>query len=285
MSGPDIITFISDFGWAGGYVAACEATVITIRPQARVFHISHDVPAGDVPAGALTLKRVAPLCSPAVHLAVIDPGVGTARRPLALTSGRGDVLVGPDNGLLLDAADALGGLSAAWLLDPVRVRGKARLQVEGVSSTFHGRDVFAPAAALLAATGDPSPLGSPLDPAVLVRLTPPLAESTTDGAIAEVVEIDRFGNVGLALRFSQLAPQEGDFRVEIVGEGLPEWRARVVQTYGELRPGELGLYCDSWGQAALTLNAASAAQLLSLERGVKVRLTTVQDPAPDQRPA
>jgi S-adenosylmethionine hydrolase len=284
MSRLDIITFISDFGWSGGYAAVCEAVMATVRPQARVCHISHEVPVGDVAAGALTLQRVAPLYPPAVHLAVVDPGVGTARRPLALTSTRGDALVGPDNGLLLGAAEALGGLKTAWLLDPSRVRARAGLPVDGVSSTFHGRDLFSPAAALLAATGDPSPLGSPLDPSALVRLLSPTAELTDDGAVAQVIETDRFGNVGLALRFADLLPQNGGFVVEIVGEDLPEWDARVVRTYGELRPGELGLFCDSWGQAALALNAASAAQLLSLKRGMVVRLKAAREPSPERPP-
>ncbi|MFH0917431.1 MAG: SAM-dependent chlorinase/fluorinase [bacterium] len=269
----DIITFLSDFGWNGGYVATCEAVVARVEPHARVLHISHEVAVGDVAAGSLTLQRVAPLYPPAVHLAVIDPGVGTGRRPLALTTTRGDVLVGPDNGLLPPAAEALGGLTEVWLLDPDRVRKRAGLPSGGVSSTFHGRDVFAPAAALFSAAVDPADYGTPVDPATLVRLPPPTWQVTPQGAVAEVIEIDRFGNVGLALRFDDFLPTEETLKVDVEGEGLPEWSARVVQTYGELRPGELGVVCDSWGQVALALNAASAAQLLSVGRGMIVRLT------------
>ena len=273
MSEVGIITFTSDFGWGGGYVPACEAIVATIARGVRVLHVWHEVPPGDVPAGALTLRRVAPLFPPAVHLAVVDPGVGTVRRPLALVTARGDALVGPDNGLLLDAAEALGGLESAWMLDPARVRRQAGLPDGAVSFTFHGRDVFAPAAALLATAIDPSSLGSILDPAGLARLVPSFAEVNGDGAVAEVIEIDRFGNVGLALRFAMLSPQEDDFAVEVVGEDLPDWNARVVKTYSELRAGELGVFCDSWGQVALALNGASAAELLSIERGTRLRLT------------
>lgn len=272
MSGVDIITFTSDFGWGGGYVAACEATVATIARGVRVLHVWHEVPAGDVSAGALTLQRVTPLFPPAVHLAVVDPGVGTVRRPLALVTARGDALVGPDNGLLLDAAEALGGIKSAWLLQPARVRQQAGLPDGKVSFTFHGRDLFAPAAALLATASDPSSLGSAVDPAGLVRLAPPFAEVSGEGAVAEVIEIDRFGNVGLALPFALLSPGEGDFSVEVVGEDLPDWNARVVKTYGELRAGDLGIFCDSWGQVALALNGASAAELLLIERGTRLRL-------------
>jgi S-adenosylmethionine hydrolase len=285
MSRLDIITFVSDSGWGGGYAAVCEAIVARLRPEARVFHISHEVPVGDIAAGALTLERIAPLYPPAVHLAIVDPGVGTSRRPLAITTTRGDALVGPDNGLLLSAADALGGLNSAWLLDPSLVRAKAGLPATPISSTFHGRDVFAPTAALLAADNDPSPLGSPVDPAALVRLAPPLAETTPEGALAEVIEVDRFGNVGLALRFDDLAPKTAFFLVEIVGESLPEWTARTVFTYGELKSGELGVFRDSWGQVALALKSASAAQLLAIARGMRVRLTAVRDSSQKKGPA
>ena len=199
--------------------------------------------------------------------------MGSLRRPLILVAARGDALVGPDNGLLLDAAEALGGLRSAWLLDPARVRHQAGLPDREVSFTFHGRDVFAPAAALLADAIDPSSLGSLVDPAGLERLAPSLVEMSGDATVAEVIEIDRFGNVGLALRCAQLSTQEGDFAVQVVGEDLPDWNARAVRTYSELRAGELGIFCDSWGQVALALNGASAAELLSIERGTRLRLT------------
>jgi hypothetical protein len=184
----------------------------------------------------------------------------------------------------LDAAEALGGIVTAWLLDPPALRGAAGLAPDEVSSTFHGRDVFAPAAALMAMGGDSSLVGSAIKPAGLVRLARPFVDSSAEGVVAEVVEVDRFGNVGLALGFAGLRPQEGSYSVEIAGEELPAWRARVVTTYGDLSPGELGIFCDSWGQLALALNEASAAQLLAIERGMKVRLTpisgiTTQGPA------
>lgn len=279
MSGAYVITFLTDFGWAGGYVAVCEAVVARVTPTARVFHISHEVPVGDVAAGALTLQRIAPYFPPVVHLALVDPGVGTNRRPIVLTTGRGDVLVGPDNGLLLPAADALGGVDAAWCLDVARIRSQAALPIGEVSFTFHGRDVFAPAAALVAATGDPAPLGTPIEPAGLIRLAPAPVSLIDEGAVAQVIEVDRFGNVGLALRFEDLTPQEGRFSVEVVGEDLPVWTARVVRTYGELGSGELGIFRDSWGQVALALKSASAAQLLSLDRGMKVCLAALPDAA------
>ena len=269
----EVITFLTDFGWDGGYVAACEAVMASINPQARVIHVSHDMAVGDVGAGSLVLQRVAPLCPPSVHLAVIDPGVGTSRRPLALVTRRGDILVGPDNGLLLPAADALAGVAAAWLLDPIRLRARAGLSGSAPSSTFHGRDIFAPAAALLSLGEHLRQFADDTDPTSLLRLPLPAWHATQEGAVAEVVEIDRFGNVGLAVRYEQLADLRDAVTVEVVGEDLPPWDARVVETFGQLHPGELGVLRDSWGHLALALNGASAAQLLSLERGMSVELS------------
>lgn len=281
MNGLGIITFISDTGWGGGYVAVCEAIVTRLRPAVKVLHISHEIPAGDIAAGALVLERIAPLYPPAVHLGIVDPGVGTVRRPLALETERGDVLVGPDNGLLVDAAVALGGLRECWTVDPMLVRAEAGLPVERISATFRGRDIYAPTAALLATGIEPASVATSVDPAALVRLAPPLCEISGEGAVAQVIEVDRFGNVGLALRFADLPPEVGRYSVEIVGEHLPEWTARVVSTYGELLAGELGVFCDSWGQVALALKSASAAELLAVKRGMKVRLA----PAPGSPPA
>jgi hypothetical protein len=268
----DMITFLSDFGWNGGYVGACEGAIASINPSARIAHISHEVSIGDVMGGALILARVCKLYPPAVHLAVVDPGVGTARRPIAIATERTDVLVGPDNGLLPVAADSLGGISGTWLIEPRQMRAKGGLPPAAVSSTFHGRDIFAPAAALLSKGLEPEACGPALDPSSVFRLKPPHWRVYDEGAIADVIEIDRFGNVGLALPFDQLLPGSRRLTVEVEGEGLPEWAARIVKTYGELRPGELGLLRDSWGQVALALNGASAAEFLSVRRGMSVRV-------------
>ena len=273
-----VITFLTDFGWEGGYVAACEAVMVSIQPRARVLHVSHEIAVGDVGHGALVLRRVAPLCPAAVHLAVVDPGVGTARRPLVLTTGRGDILVGPDNGLLPPAAEALGGVMAAWGLDPAMLRPRTGLAAAPLSSTFHGRDLFAPAAALLSGGMSPAALAIPLDPESLAILPHPVWRPVGGGVLAEVVEVDRFGNVELAVRFDESAVSGLVYAVEVEGEDLPAWDARVVETFGQLKPGELGVFRDSWGYLALALNGASAAQLLSVERGMSVRLSSRETP-------
>jgi S-adenosylmethionine hydrolase len=268
----ELITFLSDFGWQGGYVAACEAILAAVCPHARVLHVSHEVALGDVRDGATTLARVAALTPPAVHLAVVDPGVGTERRPLALQTNRGDLLVGPDNGLLGPAAAALGGVASAWRLIPERVRLTASLPANGLSSTFHGRDLFAPAAALLACGSPIAVLAEPIPSESLATLAPALLERLPGAVRAEVVEVDRFGNVALSLRLDSVGPIADTVTVQVEGEPDPTWAARVVRTFADLKPGELGLLQDSWGHAGLTLNAASAAELLGARRGSVIRL-------------
>ncbi len=275
-----LVTFLSDFGWSGGYVAACEATMLRISRDLRVAHISHEVPVGDVAAGALVLARVASLYPEAVHLGVVDPGVGTSRHPLALATARGDFLVGPDNGLLLPAAEELGGVSGAWALDPGTVRSRAGLPADGVSCTFHGRDVFSPAAALLATGLDPAALGKRLERGLLCRLPAIPAAVTRDRIEAPVVEIDRFGNAGLGVALADLPGGPGIgavVSVDVVGGDVRTWTAKVVCTYGDLAAGEIGLMRDSWGNAALTVNRASAAELLGLKPGVLVRVTSAKE--------
>jgi S-adenosylmethionine hydrolase len=269
----DMITFLSDFGWDGGYVAACEAIMASVLPQARVIHMSHEIDAGDIAGGSLVLRRVAPLCPPAVHVAIVDPGVGTNRRALAIGTGRGDFLMGPDNGLLPPATEVLGGLVSAWSLDAARVRTRAAVATVPLSATFHGRDLFAPAAALLARGDDPADLATAVDPTTLMRLAPPVWQPLPGGIVAEAVEVDRFGNVELAVPFDELDASHQVLSVEVVGEDAPATRARVVETYAELPPGVLGILRDSWGYVALAVNGASAAQLLTLEQGMMVRLS------------
>jgi S-adenosylmethionine hydrolase len=271
MSACSLITLLTDFGYRGGYVAACEAVIASIAPEARVAHICHEGPVGDVREGATTLARVAPLFPEAIHVAVVDPGVGTARLALIIESARGDRLVGPDNGLLIDAVRVLGGAENAWAVDVSSVRAHLGRPAGYLSSTFHGRDVFAPVAALLSVGVDPAKLARPVAVDSLMRLPSLLAESGDRAARAQVLEIDRFGNVALALPFEAL-PRLTLFDVELEGEGLPKWCARVVRTYADLQPGELGVHMDSWGQVALTLNGASAAQLLGIRRDAVVSL-------------
>jgi S-adenosylmethionine hydrolase len=192
--GRRVVALLTDFGAGSEHVGALHAVVAAACPGADRIDLAHDLPAGDVRAGALSLARLAALLPGAVHVAVVDPGVGTDRRAAAVALAGGGALVGPDNGLLGPAAAALGAVAAVALVPP-----------PGAAATFHGRDLFAPAAARLAAGEPLAALGEPFDPATLVApdLPPPRVEP---GRLsAEVVGVDRYGNVQLLAGAEHLA--------------------------------------------------------------------------------
>src|SRR5262249_39533656 len=164
------ITFLSDFGLQDDFVGTCHGVIATIAPDARVIDVTHGVRPGHVLQGALVLANTVPYMPSGVHLAVVDPGVGSSRRPLALRDREGRLYVGPDNGLLLPAAERFGGVTEAHEL------ASAEYSVQPVSRTFHGRDLFAPAAAHLAAGVALEELGPPVDPDELVRVDLPKPE-------------------------------------------------------------------------------------------------------------
>ncbi|MBU2604212.1 MAG: SAM-dependent chlorinase/fluorinase [Actinobacteria bacterium] len=272
------ITFLSDFGWKGGYVAACEAVVAAITPSTRMLHVSHAVELGDIRGGGLVLARIAPLGPPAVHLVVVDPGVGTRRRAVVVHAARGDYLVGPDNGLMMPALAALGGATAAWHINTPSLRTQAGLSANELSHTFHARDVFAPAAALLATGLAPATFGQPIDPTSLVHAKEPFLETDGETTRAEIIEIDRFGNVSLALELTRSFGEiSARLTVFVEGEADQGWACRRVNTFGELRPGELGVLRDSWGHACLVLYGASAAELLGARGGAIMRMVPPAD--------
>ena len=189
----DWVSFTSDYGRADGFVAACTGIIVRMAPHVRVIDVTHDVPPGDIRRGAAVLAQTAGYLPSAVHLAVVDPGVGTQRRGLVLEIRRG-ILVGPDNGLLLPAAEALGGILAAYELT------EGAFWAYQPSPTFHGRDVFAPVVAHLATGVEPSKVGRELPVFDLVRLPEPLVRVRQGELTAEVLTIDRFGNVQLAAK-------------------------------------------------------------------------------------
>lgn len=257
MSGFARVSFLTDYGLADGFVAACHGVIARIAPSVPVLDVTHLVPAGDVRAGALLLAQTLPYLPLSVHVAVVDPGVGTARRAIALRAG-GHVLVGPDNGLLPWAADALGGA------DEARELTNRELMLDQISSTFHGRDVFAPVAAHLAA-GVPFDRVGPVvaDP---VRLPAPVAEVAPGAARAEVLGVDRFGNVQLSLTRDQAALLGREF-VEVAGH-----RVRVGGTFGDVGANEPVLFVDSAGYLALAINGGDAAGAFKLAPGDVVEL-------------
>src|SRR5215218_9093472 len=238
-----------------------------IAPDAEIIDITHGVPPQQVLQGALILRNTLPYMPEGVHLAVVDPGVGSHRRALAIRSGDGRILVGPDNGLLLPSADALGGVAEVHEL------ANPAYALDSVSRTFHGRDLFSPAAAHLALGVAPQELGPPLARDALVRLD--LPEPTIDGgrADATVLYVDRFGNMQLNLtrqHLERVGVVPGT-RLEIAVGG-ERYFATAARTFGDARPGEIVLYEDSYRNVAVAINRGSAAQMFAADAGQPVEL-------------
>jgi S-adenosyl-L-methionine hydrolase (adenosine-forming) len=260
------IGFLSDYGLSDGFVGVCHGVVATIAPGTRVIDVCHDIPSGDLRRGAALLSQAAPYLPPGVLLGVIDPGVGTRRRALVVVAGH-SYLVGPDNGMLLAAARALGGASAAYEITSPDVMRRP------VSATFHGRDVFAPVAARLTTGMDPARVGAAVPVEDLVRLPEPVARLTAHRLEGEVLTVDRYGNVQTSLPASLLLDaglREGATLTVHCRTG--ELRAPFGRTFGEVPPCELVGYIDSAGMFALALNAESASTEYDLYPGDPVAL-------------
>lgn len=255
-----MITFLTDFGLDDDFVGTCHGVIARIAPEVRVIDITHGIRPGRVLQGALMLANTLAYMPAGVHLAVVDPGVGGQRRPLALRDGEGRLYVGPDNGLLLPAVDRFGGLAAAHEI------ANPAYALDQVSRTFHGRDLFSPAAAHLALGVELGELGPPIDPQELVRLDLPKPVRTADTIRATVLGIDRFGNAALNLTRDDLeqASIVPGTRVEVDARGN-KWFAVAARTFADAREGELILYEDSYRNVAIAVSRGSAATLLGLD--------------------
>jgi hypothetical protein len=261
---PDaVITFLSDYGLADDFVGVCHGVIARGCPGARVIDLTHGVAPHDVSAGALALVRALPYVPSGVHLAVVDPGVGGSRRGIAARCADGRCLVGPDNGLLWPAAQWAGGVAAL-----VDLAGSP-VALAPVSATFHGRDVFAPVAAALAAGTLVERVGEPVDPASLVAVKPWRAHVCGDAVVARVVAVDRFGNLELDAGADDLAAAGLDGATEImIGAAI----ARVGMTFADVADGELLLYVDAHDALALAVNRGDAARHLCVGVGAELRI-------------
>ncbi len=250
-----LITFTSDFGTSEEWVGVVKGVILSINPAAVIVDLSHHIPPFDIGKGALVLAAALPHLPVGVHLAVVDPGVGTRRLAVVLQCVRGDLLVGPDNGLLLPAAERLGGVSRAFFLEN---RDFFR---HPVHPTFHARDIFAPVAAHLSLGVDPSEVGTPMEAEDLVPA--PWGKARIDvGAIyATVIDVDRFGSLRLNAYPEQM---EGlGYRLGervLVGIGEGEMEFSLVSTFGEVEAGAPLLFQDSSGVMALGINGGSLAR-------------------------
>ena len=260
----DTVSFLSDYGTADEFVGVVHSVIRSIAAHVVTIDITHEISPHDVRAGGLALLRSVQYLAPGVVLAVVDPGVGTARQAVAVEVGDGEaVLVGPDNGLLAAAVAMCGGAGRVVELT------NAEYQLPAPGATFAGRDVFAPAAAHLCNGVDLLELGPALDPYGLVPGLVPLTRHEDGGLACEVLWVDRFGNVQL-----NADPDDtlafGDRVAVRIGDRL---RTAVrAATYGELGQGALGLIVDSYGLCSLALNRAPASEELGLAPGDPVVL-------------
>ncbi len=265
-----VITFLSDYGHADAFVGVCHGVMARLCPQARVIDITHGIDRHDVRAGAMALRDALPFMPAGVHLAVVDPEVGAARRAVALRLAAEDrLLVGPDNGLLALAAERLGGA-----IEAVDV-GRSPFRLEPVSATFHGRDIFAPVAARLAAGEPLGDAGEPVPVDELTGLELPTPHREAGALVVHVLAHDRFGNAALDVTHPQLLEyglKLGE-TLEVLTTAGHRRRARFAFTFADVAPGGLLIYEDAHRSLALAVNRGSAVDELGLGRDAELRLS------------
>ena len=275
-TGFDTVSFLSDYGLADEFVGVVRAVIRAIAPGATVIDVTHQVPPHDVRAGGLVLARTIQYLPPGVILAVVDPGVATARRAVAVEVGGAadpadpeggpedrSVLVGPDNGLLAPAVALAGGARRAVVLT------NQAFHLPAPGPTFAGRDVFGPVAAHLCAGVELDELGEPVDPHALVPGILPLSRVEDGGVESEVLWVDRFGNAQLNVDPSEIEDLGSPV---VLRMGERSRTAARATTFADLAPGQVGLIVDSYGLVAVALDRRSAAEELRLGPGDAVRI-------------
>ena len=264
---PPVVTLLTDYGTDSEFAGVCHGVIRRVCPDAAIVDVTHGIARHDVRQGALVLRNALPYMPVGVHVAVVDPQVGTERRAVAVRCGDGNVLVGPDNGVLSLAAAAAGGV-----VEAVDV-SRSRHRLEPVSATFHGRDVFAPVAAAIAAGEPLAEAGEPLSIDELAVLELPRPVRDGDTLVAHALLADVYGNVTLDVRHEDL-PGTGlalghALEVEVGGKTTT---AMFTTTFADVPPAELLLYEDASRTLALAVNRGDAAALLGLRVDDEVRL-------------
>jgi S-adenosylmethionine hydrolase len=270
------VCFLSDFGFTDDFVGTCHGVIKRIAPDAEIIDVTHGIPPQAVLQGALVLTNTLPYMPAGVHLAVVDPGVGGVRRAIAVADSEGRIFVGPDNGLLLPAAERAGIVEVRELANP-------EYALETISRTFHGRDLFAPAAAHLA-TGVPlAALGPPLAQDALVRLDLPVPRFSPGTIDAVALFVDSFGNIALNLTRDDIerAGVVPGTRVELELEG-ERYYAVAARTFADARPGDVILYEDSYRNMSIAISSGNAAALLHAEPGQELRIHLGDRPTGDR---
>jgi S-adenosyl-L-methionine hydrolase (adenosine-forming) len=260
------VTFLSDFGLQDDFVGTCHGVIKRIAPEAQIIDITHGIPPQQILQGALVLANTIPYMPVGAHLAVVDPGVGGARRPLALRDAEGRFYVGPDNGLLVPAAERAGIEAAHELANP-------DYALETISRTFHGRDLFAPAAAHLAKGVPIEELGPPIGVDALVRLDLPKPDVRPDRIVGTVLYVDSFGNIALNVtreHVTEVGIVPGtQVEIDLGGERV---YAVAARTFADARPGDIMLYEDSYRNMSVAISNGNAAEMLHARAGQPIRI-------------
>lgn len=263
----DFITFLTDYGLDDEYVAVCHGVVYSLAPHVRILDICHLVPPYSVRSAALMLVRAVQYMPPAVHLAIVDPGVGTSRRAIAVETEEA-FFVGPDNGILSPAAEMMGGAIRAVEI----TNEEFRLPQRG-GLTFAGRDIFAPAAAALAGSANLDDLGPEIPLEMLVPMVVPLPRIEGDRIECEVLWVDRFGNCEVNVSPEELAGVGAaigeDVKITVAGS---ETAAVWARAFGDVEAGTLAILEDHYGLLSLAVSEGNAAAKLGLKEGVAVGL-------------
>ncbi len=270
----DTVSFLSDYGRADEFVGVVHSLIRSTAPGVGIVDISHDIPRHDVRAGGLTLARSAQYLCPGVVLAVVDPGVGTARRALAIEVGDGQsVLLGPDNGLLAPAVAMVGGATRAVSLT------NTEYHLPSPGPTFDGRDVFAPVAGALCMGADLGDMGEIVDPNSLTPGILPVAREDDGDLVAEVMWVDHFGNCQLNLDPDDLDGWGDTVQAQIgADQADDEWRLlRRVDTFAGIADGQVGLLIDSYGVLTIALDRRSAEAELGTRTGTEIRLRRLDE--------
>ncbi len=273
----DTVSFLTDYGTADEFVGVVKSVIRDIAPHVGVIDLTHEIAPFDVRAGSLALARCIGYVAGGVVLAVVDPGVGTARRAIAIeVAGGAGVVIGPDNGLLAPAVAMAGGAERAFELT------NTDFQLEAAGATFAGRDIFAPAAAHICNGVELGELGPEVDPILLLPGTIPLPREDGDGLVTEVLWVDRFGNCQLNVGPDDMLPKWGSQLQLQIGrpsdpDGVTFRRAERATSFAELSAGAVGLVLDSYGMLAISLDQRSAAEELGIGAGDQIVLVALDD--------
>jgi S-adenosyl-L-methionine hydrolase (adenosine-forming) len=269
------ISFLTDYGLADEFVGVVKGVIRQLAPETTVIDITHYVPAHNVRAGSLTLTRAVQYLPDGVVLAIVDPGVGTARRGIVVEVSNDDcqlLFVGPDNGLLAPAVAMAGGATRAYELT------NKDLHLAAPGATFAGRDIFAPVAARLSNGMPIEECGTPVDPNLLLPGIMPLSRMEDSTLHAEVLWVDHFGNAQLNVDPEEVRVFGDVVSVRFGSADAAPRTARVCATYGDLKTGEIGLVIDSYGLLSVCLDRTSAAEQLGLADSMSVIITDADAP-------